>query len=1190
MKKVMPKPVFLAGFLIIFPILSIPAFALSGAPSKPIAPSSYSGSTTLTFQWNEGTLCDIESWAWFHLEVSVDSSTFTSPLTDTVQWNHKWGSTWTYDGTVGGCQSGQIYYARVRADDGQGQYSDWSPVSNPVTIDLTPPSGNPTQPSDEGVYSTTTTLKFEWLQGSVTDYESGLSGIYHLQVGTHTDLSQQQDGWKFDGNLSTTSYTVYNCLHGCIYYARVSAYNNAGLESDFSNQSDGITVDTTTPSIPGQVSPSSHYYSSSTSITFEWNAGAGDPESGIDYYQVQVGTATSEPEIFGVLNTTTNATFTTINNCEQAKTYYARVRSKNGAGVYGNWLGPDSNYSITIDTTPPDGAPSKPQGIYYAFLNYIKFTWSIGASTDDISGIKDYWLQVDDSTTFAQGVMNFTGIGATEKWVTVPQTGVTYYARVCARNGALLYGNFSQTSDGVFADATPPENFELFLPELVWNEGTGCYYSTSTSVIVSSWTASQDPQSGIQHYAIAVGNSADQHEDNVLGWTIIGSSVTKSTTTEGLSLQNGNTYYYKVDAVNGAGSTTTVVSDPIIVDYTNPFPPAWVYDGSASDVDYSSSTDVFAANWASGYDPESNIKDYYYVIGSTPGANDVVSWSTAPLTSITKSVTLSHNNTYYITVWSGNYAGLTSTASCSSDGVLIDTSPPQGKPSVPTDEGEYSSSTDLLFSWGIGIAHDDESGIWGYRLQVGTSTSPSFVANHLDTQVTDSSIQVSGCSSGKTYFARVAAVNNAGSTSNDWSDISDGILVDTFTPTIAWVRDGPDPAVDITYQSSSTTYHGNWSAATNIPCGTSYYSCALGTTPGGTDKKPWTIFSATTTYACFTGLSLKHAIEGYYFTVKVISNSGKENQKSSDGFIVDITSPIGGPGTPVPDSTYSNSDKIAFSWTGGGTDPESGIAGYFFEVGTSSESFVADFYAENVGDNLSITLSNAQDGKTYFARVSAINGAGLHSNPSGISKGITVDTTAPAVPTVRISISGDVVTVTGKAEAGSSLAAVTIIDQNDKEIDIGLLDNFSIDSAGNFTGTFKISDILNKYPLITRFRASVIVSDPAGNRSQAGLSETIATPVSEDKLTCYNNLITAERKTAFVRYDVVDAGHVTIRIYNIAGEFIKKLLDSEVPADSSGTVEWDGKNYADKDVASGTYFVHIHTPKWQDTKKIIVVR
>ena len=117
MKKVIPNPIFLISFLIISPILSIPAFALSGAPSKPIAPSSYSGST-VTFQWNQGTLDSDEPWDRFKLEVSTSVSDFSDPLSTIVY--RIGGGTWTYTGSISGCIGGKTYYARVRAEDGGG--------------------------------------------------------------------------------------------------------------------------------------------------------------------------------------------------------------------------------------------------------------------------------------------------------------------------------------------------------------------------------------------------------------------------------------------------------------------------------------------------------------------------------------------------------------------------------------------------------------------------------------------------------------------------------------------------------------------------------------------------------------------------------------------------------------------------------------------------------------------------------------------------------------------------------------------------------------------------------------------------------------------------------------------------------------------------------------------------------------
>ena len=79
-----------------------------------------------------------------------------------------------------------------------------------------------------------------------------------------------------------------------------------------------------------------------------------------------------------------------------------------------------------------------------------------------------------------------------------------------------------------------------------------------------------------------------------------------------------------------------------------------------------------------------------------------------------------------------------------------------GTPAKPTCTGSFT----LTISWAAGTAADPISGIAGYYLQVGTSLGGAdrfdgYVGNILKYNIT-------GCSSGKTYYARVKAKNNVG--------------------------------------------------------------------------------------------------------------------------------------------------------------------------------------------------------------------------------------------------------------------------------------------------------------------------------------------------------------------------------------------------------------------------------------------
>ncbi len=120
-----------------------------------------------------------------------------------------------------------------------------------------------------------------------------------------------------------------------------------------------------------------------------------------------------------------------------------------------------------------------------------------------------------------------------------------------------------------------------------------------------------------------------------------------------------------------AGNLSTITFDNINVDWTDPSC-VTVNDGSGSDVDATASLSSLTANWTTSIDPNSGIAKYWYAIGTTAGATDVVNWTDNNLnTSVTNSaLTLTQGQIYYFSVKAENGAGLNSI--CSSNGILAD--------------------------------------------------------------------------------------------------------------------------------------------------------------------------------------------------------------------------------------------------------------------------------------------------------------------------------------------------------------------------------------------------------------------------------------------------------------------------------------------------------------------------------------
>lgn len=102
----------------------------------------------------------------------------------------------------------------------------------------------------------------------------------------------------------------------------------------------------------------------------------------------------------------------------------------------------------------------------------------------------------------------------------------------------------------------------------------------------------------------------------------------------------------------------------------------------------------------------------------------------------------------------------------------------------------------------------------------------------------------------------------------------------------------------------------------------------------------------------------------------------------------DTSAPTGAPTAPLDEGSSITEDRLAFTWTAGNVaDPDSGISAYQLQVGTSAGA--SDVFDGMVGNVLTKTLKGlGVGGATHYARVRAMNSAGLFSGWSPASDGI----------------------------------------------------------------------------------------------------------------------------------------------------------------------------------------------------------
>src|SRR5262249_52314433 len=140
---------------------------------------------------------------------------------------------------------------------------------------------------------------------------------------------------------------------------------------------------------------------------------------------------------------------------------------------------------------------------------------------------------------------------------------------------------------------------------------------------------------------------------------------------------------------------------------------------------------------------------------------------------------------------------------------------------------------------------------------------------------------------------------------------------------------------DVNFQSSATTLSANWTGFTDAESNIAGYAWAIGTSPGATDIQPFTGVGGATN-ATNSGLSLFSGTT-YYVTVQATDGAGLTRNVSSDGVLVDTSSPAAGTvndGNAADIDFQSSTTDLSANWTGF-SDDESAVVDYAWAIGTT---------------------------------------------------------------------------------------------------------------------------------------------------------------------------------------------------------------------------------------------------------------
>ena len=189
--------------------------------------------------------------------------------------------------------------------------------------------------------------------------------------------------------------------------------------------------------------------------------------------------------------------------------------------------------------------------------------------------------------------------------------GQRYSVKVQASNSRDQ--SVSAVSDGFTVDRTGPSAGNI---RIGGSRGTQVIYVSDVTPPMVSWTM-YETESAIKEYYFGIGTSPKA--DDLYSFTKLSGKHSVNLAEINFNFTHGITFYVTVVGVNLLGLETSIVSPQVIVDWLPPISGV-VRDGNGtSDVDFQVDVDRLSAAWSEFLDPESDVVEYFYCIGTSPG-------------------------------------------------------------------------------------------------------------------------------------------------------------------------------------------------------------------------------------------------------------------------------------------------------------------------------------------------------------------------------------------------------------------------------------------------------------------------------------------------------------------------------------------------------------------------------------------
>lgn len=289
------------------PSNAVSTHTLAAVPGAAAAPFSSMSDTSLSANWTSGAGGN-PSYTTYEVDRSSDPAFGVSVTTSFVV---------GLSSSPAGLLPNTSYYFRIRAINLDNVPSAYAATLTTATL-ATPPAS----PALGTVF--VTSVSFTWAQGANpadTKYQAQVSSDNFFSIAaTSTTLG--------------ASATFFSLTPGLQYYLRVFAFNREGLSTAFStviSTTIGNVSNPTPPTDPGAPQADVRF-SYDGKATFSWSPSAA--AVGILDYNLIIGSTPGGNDFF---DGSVAATQYAATGLSTGRTYFARVRARSNAGVYGNF-------------------------------------------------------------------------------------------------------------------------------------------------------------------------------------------------------------------------------------------------------------------------------------------------------------------------------------------------------------------------------------------------------------------------------------------------------------------------------------------------------------------------------------------------------------------------------------------------------------------------------------------------------------------------------------------------------------------------------------------------------------------------------------------------------------------------------------------------------------------------------------